>query len=118
MIHELTCCWENRYDGQVGGAAIALKTHDAAAEQRFMAKLRIYLRDSGLPDYAVPRLVRITASIGAGDTYKQAKKDFVGRSWLPRENIHGDNLYILQKSLFHSLTDLLWEEVQQGKAML
>ncbi|KIV91227.1 hypothetical protein PV10_05788 [Exophiala mesophila] len=106
------------YDGQVGGAAIALKAHDAAAEQRFMAKLRIYLRDSGLPDYAVPRLVRITTSIGAGDTYKQAKKDFVGRSWLPRENIHGDNLYILRRSLFHPLTDSLWEEVQQGKAML
>ncbi|KAI1608178.1 putative bifunctional fatty acid transporter/acyl-CoA synthetase [Exophiala viscosa] len=108
----------DKYDGQAGGAAIVLKTNDAAIEKLFTSNLRASLRDKGLPDYAVPRLVRITASIAAGDTYKQAKNDVARRDWSPRGNTHGDNLYILQNSTFKPLTDSSWEQVEQGKEKL
>lgn len=57
-----------------------LKTDNAAIEQLFVSNLRMNLHANGLLDYAVPRLVRITASIGATGTYKQVKNDFVRRN--------------------------------------
>lgn len=45
------------YDGQAGAAAITL---DHGAEAVFMKNLFSSLKATGLPSYAMPRLVRIT----------------------------------------------------------
>ena len=45
------------YDGQAGAAAITLETQ---ADDAFMSNLFKKLKKSGLPNYAMPRLVRIT----------------------------------------------------------
>lgn len=47
----------NGYDGKAGAAAITLLNND---ETRFMNELFGSLRKTGLPMYAIPRLVRIT----------------------------------------------------------
>ena len=48
------------YDGQAGGAAIALKIKDQDTETRLMRNLHTFLRQRGVPTYAVPRFVRVT----------------------------------------------------------
>lgn len=45
------------YDGQAGAAAITLDTPN---EEPFVKNLYNGLKKSGLPAYAIPRLVRIT----------------------------------------------------------
>lgn len=45
------------YDGQVGAASITLSS---TSDEDFMRKLYRGLRKTGLPSYAIPRLVRIT----------------------------------------------------------
>jgi hypothetical protein len=45
------------YDGQAGAAAITL---DSSSYEKFMSGLYNALKKTGLPPYAVPRLVRIT----------------------------------------------------------
>jgi hypothetical protein len=45
------------YDGQAGAAAITL---DGTPEAVFMSNLYAGLKKTGLPSYAMPRLVRIT----------------------------------------------------------
>jgi hypothetical protein len=77
-----------------------------------------HLRHVGLPDYGVPRLLRITSSISVGDTYKQAKKDFVGRSWDPRQDDTGDQLYVLDNTSFRRLDDESWQNIQLGRMKL
>jgi len=49
-----------RYDGQVGTAGITLIQPGEAAERLYLDKLYLHLRQCGLPDYAIPRLVRFT----------------------------------------------------------
>lgn len=48
------------YEGQLGAAAITLAQAGPSKEQELMAELYVYLRARGLPNYAIPRLVRIT----------------------------------------------------------
>jgi hypothetical protein len=45
------------YDGKAGAAAITLS---GESELKFMSRLYDALKKSGLPSYAIPRLVRIT----------------------------------------------------------
>jgi len=45
------------YDGQAGAAAITLESN---ADAPFMATLYEELKKTGLPAYAMPRLIRIT----------------------------------------------------------
>jgi hypothetical protein len=49
-----------RYDGQVGTASITLIQPGEAAERSYLDKLYLQLRQRGLPDYTIPRLVRFT----------------------------------------------------------
>ena len=49
-----------RYDGQVGVAAITLINSGVKAESAYLEKLYTHLRSRGLPNYAVPRLIRFT----------------------------------------------------------
>ena len=44
------------YDGQAGAAAIILES----PPEKFMGRLYVALKKTGLPSYAMPRLVRIT----------------------------------------------------------
>lgn len=51
------CTKDVSYDGQAGAAAITLESSDY---EKFMNGLYVALKKSGVPNYAVPRLVRIT----------------------------------------------------------
>ncbi|KAK7902518.1 hypothetical protein LTR67_002164 [Exophiala xenobiotica] len=108
----------DKYDGQAGAAAIVLRQTDPSAVDRLLSGLWKHLRHVGLPDYGVPRLLRITSSISVGDTYKQAKKDFVGRSWDPRQDDTGDQLYVLDNTSFRRLDDESWQNIQLGRMKL
>lgn len=48
------------YEGKVGAAVIALYLRTEASETEFINSLRSALVKSGLPYYALPRLVRMT----------------------------------------------------------
>lgn len=54
----------DRYDGQLGTAAITLSTTspftNASSESTFLTSLIPHLKERGLPDYAIPRLIRFT----------------------------------------------------------
>lgn len=51
------CLHTASYDGQAGAAAITL---DSPSEALFMKELYSGLKKTGLPAYAMPRLIRIT----------------------------------------------------------
>ncbi|EHL02622.1 putative Very long-chain fatty acid transport protein [Glarea lozoyensis 74030] len=65
------------YDGQAGAAAITL---DGTSEAVFMNNLYAGLKKTGLPSYAMPRLVRITPEIEANATFKKSKGDLVKKT--------------------------------------
>jgi hypothetical protein len=44
----------------MGATGITLTESDPGSESELMSKLYGFLRSRGLPDYAIPRLVRIT----------------------------------------------------------
>ena len=48
------------YDGMVGTAAITLLSPTPSAEESYISTLYERLRECGVPDYAIPRLVRFT----------------------------------------------------------
>lgn len=50
----------NSYEGQIGAAGISLAQAGATNEQELMASIYGFLKARGLPNYAIPRLVRIT----------------------------------------------------------
>ena len=56
----------DRYDGQLGTAAITLSSSstsastNTAAESAFLTALIPHLKSRGLPEYAFPRLIRFT----------------------------------------------------------
>ena len=60
LVHNRPTDHSCSYDGQAGGAAIALKVKDHDTEARLMRSLHGFLRNRGVPTYAVPRFVRIT----------------------------------------------------------
>ncbi|KFX87522.1 hypothetical protein V490_08193 [Pseudogymnoascus sp. VKM F-3557] len=105
----------NGYDGKAGAAAITLLNSD---ETRFMATLYGSLRKTGLPVYAIPRLVRITKEIATGVTFKQAKGDFLKKSWVEGENGDLDALYWLNGKRFEKLTEDSWAVIVRGEAKL
>ena len=50
------------YDGQAGAAAITLESSD---DENFITGLYVALKKTGLPSYAMPRLVRITKELAS-----------------------------------------------------
>ncbi|TAQ84047.1 hypothetical protein B7494_g7630 [Chlorociboria aeruginascens] len=106
----------HKYDGKAGAAAITLQDVD---EEMFMWKLYGRLRKTGLPSYAIPRLVRITEEISTGATFKQAKGDLEKRSWDVREQrTDQDSLFWLKGDRFVRLDKEGWGEIAGGKAKL
>ncbi|KLJ05735.1 hypothetical protein EMPG_10825 [Blastomyces silverae] len=71
------------YDGKAGGAIVVLHSRTEASEAEFINSLPSALAERGVPSYALPRLVRMTNSIAAGDTFKQAKIVMERLSWNP-----------------------------------
>ncbi|KAL2362681.1 hypothetical protein RJZ56_004427 [Blastomyces dermatitidis] len=71
------------YDGTAGGAIIVLHSRTEASEDEFINSLGSALAKRGVPSCALPRLVRMTNSIAAGDTFKQAKTIMERLSWNP-----------------------------------
>ena len=96
-----------RYDGQAGAAALTLSS---SSHDSFMRSLYPSLRKSGLPDYAIPRLVRITEEIETNATFKKSKVGLLKRSWKDAERDDRDKLYWLNGKTYESL-DGRWDVV-------
>lgn len=109
-----------RYDGQAGGATLVLKTTSASTEAKVIEKLYPELRRHGLPDYALPRLVRVVNHIHTNDTYKQAKNKIIEKSWSPVVDQGGDRLYWLDgtKLTYKPLRAQDWTGIEKGIAKL
>ncbi|TKA57906.1 hypothetical protein B0A49_11533 [Cryomyces minteri] len=103
------------YDGKAGAAAITLLNHD---DVRFMKGLCASLRKTGLPLYAIPRLVRITKEISTGVTFKQAKGDFLRKTWTEGDGGDRDVLYWFNGNGFERLTADPWAAITVGRAKL
>lgn len=56
--------------------------------------------------------------ISTGVTFKQAKGDFLKKSWIEGESGDCDALYWLNGHRFERLTEDGWEIIAQGKAKL
>ncbi|KAL1953559.1 hypothetical protein VTO42DRAFT_2586 [Malbranchea cinnamomea] len=115
------------YDGKAGGAAISLSSRSTsgtvssattASADAFMNDLYGALRKTGVPDYAVPRLVRITKEISTGVTFKQAKRDFEKKSWVEGDHGDSDVLYWLNGKKYERLKADAWAAIEAGKAKL
>ncbi|KAG0647555.1 Solute carrier family 27 member 4 [Hyphodiscus hymeniophilus] len=103
------------YDGQAGATSITL---DTAASEEFMRTLFEGLRKTGLPLYAVPRLVRITKEIESNATFKKAKGDMVKKTWNENAKGNTDKLYWLNGSKYERLDRPAWASIEEGRAKL
>ncbi|KAI9733769.1 MAG: hypothetical protein M1818_007183 [Claussenomyces sp. TS43310] len=105
------------YDGQMGAAVITLASHSPAAAEGFVKDLQPRLRKTGLPSYAIPRLVRITPSIATGFSFKQAKMEYMKKGW--QENDYGeDRLFWLNGRVYQPLDAGSWAKISGGLARL
>ncbi|KIM94661.1 hypothetical protein OIDMADRAFT_135626 [Oidiodendron maius Zn] len=103
------------YDGQAGAAAITL---DSSDPENFMKGLYIALKKTGLPSYAMPRLVRITEEIESNATFKKAKQELLKRSWNENEDGNTDRLYWLNGTTYERLDRASWDSIKDGRAKL
>ncbi|CAG8972995.1 hypothetical protein HYALB_00007842 [Hymenoscyphus albidus] len=104
------------YDGQAGAAAITL---DTQSEGPFMAGLHAGLKKTGLPAYAMPRLVRITPQIEENATFKKSKGDLIKKSWISSDPGNAkDKLYWLNGTVYEKLDSGSWGTIETGKAKL
>ncbi|PVH81181.1 putative bifunctional fatty acid transporter/acyl-CoA synthetase [Cadophora sp. DSE1049] len=103
------------YDGQAGAAAITL---DSGADSVFMQNLYTGLKKTGLPPYAMPRLVRITQEIEANATFKKSKNDLIKKSWIASDPKNQDKLYWLDGQTYKPLDAMSWGSIESGKAKL
>jgi len=104
-----------------------------------MSTFYAQLKKTGLPDYAMPRLVRITKEydpfplprllnrmsmlmiderIEANATFKKSKIDLVKKSWIADKNGNTDKLYWLDGKSYKSLDEISWKGIESGKAKL
>jgi hypothetical protein len=104
------------YDGQAGAAAITLE--DRSFETAFIEALCFRLRKTGLPAYALPRLVRIVPEMVTGFTFKQAKSEYQKRKWNPSQGEEGDSLYWLDGKRYRKLERQDWHSIEIGMAKL
>jgi acyl-CoA synthetase (AMP-forming)/AMP-acid ligase II len=103
------------YDGQAGAAAITL---DSEKDQTFINELYRGLKKTGLPAYAMPRLVRIQKEIEANATFKKSKTDLIKKSWKAIDNQSQDKLYWLDGNVYKPLDDRSWAAIEIGRAKL
>ncbi|KAH6669034.1 putative bifunctional fatty acid transporter/acyl-CoA synthetase [Halenospora varia] len=103
------------YDGQAGAAALTL---DSTADEAFMSSLYLRLKKTGLPAYAMPRLVRITPEIEANATFKKSKGDLLKKSWKADDPGNKDKLYWLNGTTYQKLDASSWGTIEAGKAKL
>ncbi|KAE9365036.1 bifunctional fatty acid transporter and acyl-CoA synthetase [Stipitochalara longipes BDJ] len=96
------------YDGQVGTAGITLLSPSPAAENAYLSALYPHLQTCGLPDYAIPRLIRFTKQIDFGITFKHAKDVLKMRDWRPRDGDE-DHLYWLDGKQYRKLDEAAWK---------
>ncbi|PGH35922.1 hypothetical protein GX50_01247 [[Emmonsia] crescens] len=126
----------DNYDGQAGGAAVVLHLRTEASETEFINSLRASLVKSGLPFYALPRLLRMTNSIAMGGTFKQAKTVIERLSWNPNiipppevksdgrgqpltDELEVDTLYWLNPAKgYQKLDARAWSGLQRGTVRL
>lgn len=127
----------DRYDGQAGAAALTLSSD--SGDDAFMNALYGNLKATGLPDYALPRLVRITKEfvllyssdcaiadrhirIEANATFKKSKVDMAKKSWAPpstkEQKPNADKLYWLDGKAYKPLDGDGWRGIESGKVKL
>ncbi|KAF8857315.1 acyl-CoA synthetases /AMP-acid ligases II [Acephala macrosclerotiorum] len=104
------------YDGQAGAAMLTLEP--SASDSTFMSTLYSGLKKTGLPSYAMPRLVRITKEIEATATFKKSKTDIVTKSWDPSKKKDQDEIYWLDGTTYKPLDQVAWGGIESGRAKL
>jgi len=104
---------KSSYDGQAGAAALTLDT----PPDLFMKNLYSGLKKTGLPSYAMPRLIRITEEIEANATFKKSKNDLIKKSWRLSE-AGTDKLYWLDGQVYKPLDSNSWDSIESGRAKL
>ena len=119
------------YDGKAGAAAI---TVESVSEDHFMQTLFKRLKKTGLPNYAMPRLVRITKELApsqvhigyeliycrieANATFKKAKGELLKKTWDEEAPGNTDKLYWLNGSRYERLSKGDWAQIEAGRAKL
>ncbi|KAG4431077.1 hypothetical protein IFR05_013432 [Cadophora sp. M221] len=117
------------YDGQLGTAAITLSSPSSnpASESTFLTSLIPHLKARGLPDYAIPRLIRFTEKIDTGATFKYAKEELRTRPWTrgggekekeKEKEKDGDSLYWLDGGVYKPLDGNAWARISTARAKL
>jgi hypothetical protein len=101
-----------------------------------MSNLYNALKKTGLPAYAMPRLVRITQEyvfrlnypeemgslhyyrIEATATFKKSKQELLKKSWDENEEGNKDKLYWLNGKAYERLDGSSWNAIKHGRAKL
>ncbi|KAH7346693.1 putative bifunctional fatty acid transporter/acyl-CoA synthetase [Rhexocercosporidium sp. MPI-PUGE-AT-0058] len=108
------------YDGQAGAAAVTLE--DDVSADGVIRVMYDALTSTGLPYYALPRLVRITDSIPVGPTLKHQKKSLVEKPWNPQHPSNepgiSNQLYWLNGTRYERLDEKSWSRIEQGVVKL
>ncbi|KAL3426716.1 Isopenicillin N epimerase component 1 [Phlyctema vagabunda] len=106
------------YDGQMGAAGVTLSSQSPEVEAKFVSELFSFCKARGLPNYALPRLVRLTKQIDINATFKHSKEVLKKRSWNPEQNTDNDRLFWLDGETYKALDPQSWVKITTVKARL
>ncbi|KAF9978015.1 hypothetical protein BGZ73_004140 [Actinomortierella ambigua] len=107
------------YDGQAGMAAVVLSLKGKEQFQQFCQELYAFLRNRGVPEYAIPRFIRLMDHITATHTHKH-QKGKLRMDGIHADKTNGDKLLILDldKKVYLTLEDKHRQLMAEGKARL
>lgn len=95
---------------------IVLQNPSPENEATYLEKLYPHLTLRGLPEYAIPRLIRFSIEINTGATFKHAKEVLKARSWNPDQA--ADHLYWFDGKIFRKLDQEAWNGIARARAKL
>ncbi|KAG0268877.1 hypothetical protein DFQ27_005472 [Actinomortierella ambigua] len=107
------------YDGQVGMAAVVLSPKGKEQFDQFCKELYPFLRKRGVPEYAIPRFIRLMDHITSTHTHKHQKAK-LRTDGIHVDKINGDKLLILDvdKKVYQTLEEKHRQLMVEGKARL
>ncbi|KAG0243498.1 hypothetical protein BGW41_002038 [Actinomortierella wolfii] len=107
------------YDGQAGMAAVVLSLKGKEEFDRFCRELYGFLRDRGVPEYAIPRFIRLMDHITTTHTHKHQKAK-LRTDGIHTDKVNGDKLLILDidNKVYLTLEDKHRQLMAEGKARL
>ncbi|CAG8502376.1 6914_t:CDS:10 [Ambispora gerdemannii] len=107
------------YDGQVGMAALVLNPKDKNSIQKTMKELPRFLTSCGLPNFAIPRFIRLMDEMPTTVTYKY-KTNQLRKEGIDRVLCGYDNLFILdhEQFIYMQLDENMYHKIKRGDAKL